>query len=153
MDDTEELYENLAANYGRDNVFKNDDGSVTVKGKVTVSLVQDENHPGEHYCIKDDKDYTEYRIGIIEMFNYVDELLNELLDESLVTKFFKNEDSLEESVYASRTGFEWQPNADDSKNIFGLIRQIKSYTADMNRDEAIEKAVYVTADFVKEGNL
>ena len=148
MDDTEELYADLAMNYGSDNVFKNDDGSVNVKGKVTVSLVQDENHPGEHYCIKDDND-TEYRIGIIEMFDYV----NELLDESLVTKFFKNEDLLEESIYASRTGFEWQPNADDSKNIFGLIRQIKSYTADMNRDEAIEKAVYVTADFVKEGNL
>ena len=149
MDYTEELYRDLAENYGSDNVFKNDDDSVTVKDKVTVSLVQDENHPGEHYCIKDDNDDTEYRIGIIEMFDYV----NELLDESLVTKFFKNEDLLEESIYASRTGFEWQPNADDSKNIFGLIRQIKSYTADMNRDEAIEKAVYVTADFVKEGNL
>lgn len=149
MDYTEELYGDLAENYGSDNVFKNDDDSVTVKDKVTVSLVQDENHPGEHYCIKDDNGDTEYRIGIIEMFDYV----NELLDESLVTKFFKNEDLLEESIYASRTGFEWQPNADDSKNIFGLIRQIKSYTADMNRDEAIEKAVYVTADFVKEGNL
>lgn len=149
MDYTEELYADLAMDYGSDNVFKNDDGSVTVKDKVTVSLVQDENHPGEHYCIKDDNDYTEYRIGIIEMEDYV----NELLNESLVTKFFKNEDSLKESIYASRTGFEWQPNADDSKNIFGLIRQIKSYTADMNRDEAIEKAVYVTADFVKEGNL
>ena len=149
MDDTEELYEDLAANYGSDNVFKNDDGSVNVKDKVTVSLVQDENHPGEHYCIKDNNGYTEYRIGIFGMFDYV----NELLDESLVTEFFKNENSLKESIYASRTGFEWQPNADDSKNIFGLIRQIKSYTADMNRDEAIEKAVYVTADFVKEGNL
>jgi hypothetical protein len=149
MDDTEELYADLAMDYGSDNVFKNDDGSVTVKDKVTVSLVQDENHPGEHYCIKDDNGDTEYRIGIIEMFDYV----NELLEENLVTKFFKNEDLLEESIYASRTGFEWQPNADDSKNIFGLIRQIKSYTADMNRDEAIEKAVYVTADFVKEGNL
>ena len=149
MDYTEELYEVLAADYGGDNVFKNDDDSVTVKDKVTVSLVQDENHPGEHYCIKDDNGDTEYRIGIIEMFDYV----NELLNESLVTEFFKNENSLEESIYASRTGFEWQPNADDSKNIFGLIRQIKSYTADMNRDEAIEKAVYVTADFVKEGNL
>ena len=124
MDYTEELYADLAMDYGSDNVFKNDDGSVTVKDKVTVSLVQDENHPGEHYCIKDDNDYTEYRIGIIEMEDYV----NELLNESLVTKFFKNEDSLKESIYASRTGFEWQPNADDSKNIFGLIRQIKSYT-------------------------
>lgn len=149
MDDTEELYEVLAADYGSDNVFKNDDGSVTVKDKVTVSLVQDENHPGEHYCIKDNNGYTEYRIGTFGMEDYV----NELLNESLVTEFFKNEDSLKESIYASRTGFEWQPNADDSKNIFGLIRQIKSYTADMNRDEAIEKAVYVTADFVKEGNL
>lgn len=151
MDDIEDLYEVLAADYGSDNVFKNDDddGSVTVKDKVTVSLVPDENHPGEHFCIKDANDYTEYRIGIIEMEDYV----NELLNESLVTEFFKNEDSLKESIYASRTGFEWQPNADDSKNIFGLIRQIKSYTADMNRDEAIEKAVYVTADFVKEGNL
>lgn len=73
---------------------------------------------------------------------------------NLVDKFFEsidNQNNIKESVYKS--DFQWQDTGCDSKNIFGLIRQIKTYTAKMNRDEAIESAVYATADFVKDGNL
>ena len=72
----------------------------------------------------------------------------------LVNKFFEsieNKDDMKESVY--KRGFVWQDDGSTSRNIFGLVKQIKAYTADMDRDEAIEKAVYATADFVKDGNL
>ena len=64
--------------------------------------------------------------------------------DNLVDKFL-------ESIY--NQGFEWRNDGCDSKNIFGLIRQIKKYTADMDRDEAIEQSVYAAVDFVKDGNL
>lgn len=62
--------------------------------------------------------------------------------QSLVDKYF-------ESIY--NRGFHW--NSCDSTNIFGLVRQVKEYTADMDKDQAVEEAVYAAVDFVKDGKL
>lgn len=56
---------------------------------------------------------------------------------------------MNESMYAR--GFKKDFNT--GANIFGLIKDIKAYTCGMPRDEAIEEAVYATADYVKDGNL
>lgn len=54
-----------------------------------------------------------------------------------------------ESIY--RRGF--KKSLDTSASIFGLIKDIKNYTSDMDKDEAVEEAVYAAVDYVKDGNL
>lgn len=56
---------------------------------------------------------------------------------------------LNESIYAR--GF--KSSGMRGPSIFGLIKDIKEYVADMDRDEAIEEAVYAAVDYVKDGNL
>lgn len=70
----------------------------------------------------------------------------EKLDESK-QKFFDK--VLDESIYAR--GF--KSSGLRGPSIFGLIKDIKEYVADMDKDEAIEEAVYAAVDYVKDGNL
>lgn len=69
-----------------------------------------------------------------------------------INSFFDNiikEDKKQESMYYN--GF--KKNMFTGNNIFGLVRDIKEYTKDMDRDEAIESAVYAAVDYVKNGKL
>lgn len=54
-----------------------------------------------------------------------------------------------ESMYYN--GF--KKNLFTGNGIFGLVKDIKEYTKDMDRDEAIENAVYAAVDYVKDGNI
>ncbi len=56
---------------------------------------------------------------------------------------------LNESMYAR--GF--RKNNITGANIFGLIDDIQEYVADMDKEEAVEEAVYAAVDYVKDGHL
>lgn len=56
---------------------------------------------------------------------------------------------LTESVYAR--GFKKSFATGD--NIFGLVKDIQEYTDGMDKDAAVEEAVFATADYVKDGHL
>lgn len=65
----------------------------------------------------------------------------------------ETKDNLVEQFFESIYGRGFQFDNIDCKNIFGLIKQVKRYTADMDKDQAVEEAVYAAVDFVKDGNL
>ena len=75
------------------------------------------------------------------MGKYKDQFFEALLEE--------DEKKLDESVYAR--GF--RKSGITGENIFGLIKDIQEYTADMDKEEAVEEAVFATADYVKDGHL
>ncbi len=95
-EDLNGFYLDLADNFGGDNIHQNEDGSITIRDKATVLLADDDS--GEHYIITDNNDYTEERIGFNEMIEYVNELLNDNIQESTLDKVFKPSKSLTENI-------------------------------------------------------
>lgn len=55
--------------------------------------------------------------------------------------------SFKESIYSR--GYKMDSSV--GCNIFTLIRDIQRYTAEMDHDDAVEAAVYATADSIKDG--
>ena len=56
---------------------------------------------------------------------------------------------LEESLYYR--GFKMKSGI--AKNIFTFVNEVKDYVADMDKDEAVEEAIFATADYFKDGKF
>ena len=61
--------------------------------------------------------------------------------------FINGKGPLKESIYSRG----YKLGNDKGRNIFALVRDLQDYTSEMDHDEAVEAAVYATADSIKDG--